>query len=91
MASIGNLFIPHEQGLTLTSKVAVVELDEDITLPLERAVNLIGGINDLNVVEKPVVVKVGVFLRALRRLRERWAAVTFTENLKETDAHAIAR
>jgi uncharacterized protein (DUF362 family) len=49
------------EGLALSSKVAVVELGGDNRSSLKRAFDLIGGIADLNVVERPVVVKVGVF------------------------------
>jgi uncharacterized protein (DUF362 family) len=45
----------------LTSKVAVVEFDGENMASLKRAFDLIGGIADLNVVERPVVIKVGVF------------------------------
>jgi len=45
----------------LTSKVAVVEFDEDTTRSLKHVLDLIGGIIDLNTVDKHVVVKVGVF------------------------------
>jgi len=45
----------------LTSKVAIVELGRDNRASLKRAFDLIGGIADLNVVERPMVVKVGVF------------------------------
>jgi len=44
----------------LTSKVAIVELD-DHAESLKNALHLIGGIDDLNTNEKPVVIKVGVF------------------------------
>ena len=45
----------------MTSKVAAVEFEADDTIPLKRALELIGGIDDLNVMERPVVIKVGVF------------------------------
>lgn len=45
----------------MPSTVAVVEFDSEDTFPLRRAFDLIGGIADLNVAERPVVVKVGVF------------------------------
>ena len=45
----------------MTSKVAIVEFDGDNVVPLKRVLDLIGGIDDLNTVERPVVVKVGVF------------------------------
>ena len=44
----------------MTSKVAIVELD-DHAESLKNALHLIGGIDDLNTNEKPVVIKVGVF------------------------------
>lgn len=47
--------------MALASKVAVVEFDEGNVVPLKRALDLVGGIEDLNTVERPVVVKVGVF------------------------------
>ncbi|MDH5460980.1 MAG: DUF362 domain-containing protein [Candidatus Bathyarchaeota archaeon] len=46
--------------MLLTSKVAIVELD-DRAESLKNALHLIGGIDDLNTNEKPVVIKVGVF------------------------------
>ena len=49
------------RGLALTSKVAVVEFDGDIEGSFKQAIDLIGGITDLNTAERPVVVKVGVF------------------------------
>jgi uncharacterized protein (DUF362 family) len=48
-------------GLALTSKVAVVEFDQDNKVPLKRAIDLVGGIGDINVADRSVVVKVGVF------------------------------
>lgn len=45
----------------MTSKVAIVKLSENNAQPFNQAVNLIGGIDDLNTVERPVVIKVGVF------------------------------
>jgi len=47
--------------LVLTSKVAVVEFDGHKIESLKQAIRLIGGIDDLNTAERPVVVKVGVF------------------------------
>jgi len=44
----------------LTSKVAIVELD-DHAESLRNALHLIGGIDDLNTNGRPVVIKVGVF------------------------------
>lgn len=45
----------------MPSKVAVVEFDEDYSKTLKQALDLIGGIEDLNTAERNVVVKVGVF------------------------------
>lgn len=45
----------------MTAKVAVVKFDGNEDEALEEAISLIGGIDDLNVLEKAVVVKVGVF------------------------------
>ena len=45
----------------MTTKVALVELDRDTIAPLKEALDLIGGIDDLNAAERTVVVKVGVF------------------------------
>jgi uncharacterized protein (DUF362 family) len=45
----------------LNSKVATVEFDADSAAPLKQALDLIGGTDDLNTAEKPVVIKVGVF------------------------------
>jgi uncharacterized protein (DUF362 family) len=50
-----------QRGTTLTSKVAVVGFDNDYSESLERALGLIGGIDDLNTQERNVVIKVGVF------------------------------
>jgi uncharacterized protein (DUF362 family) len=47
--------------LALTSKVAVVEFDGENVSSLKGAFDMIGGIAELNVVERPVVIKVGVF------------------------------
>lgn len=43
------------------SKVAIVELDGDSQESFERALNLIGNIDDLNTARRSVVIKVGVF------------------------------
>jgi uncharacterized protein (DUF362 family) len=43
------------------SKVAVVELSENVRATLRNALELIGGIDDLNRPFRPVTVKVGVF------------------------------
>lgn len=45
----------------MVSKVAVVEFDEDNMPQLRRALDLIGGIEDLDTVKRQIVVKVGVF------------------------------
>jgi uncharacterized protein (DUF362 family) len=46
----------------LTSKVAVIEFDEvTVGESLKQAIDLIGGITDLNTAKKPVIIKVGVF------------------------------
>lgn len=45
----------------MVSKVAIVEFDETARGSFRRAINLIGGIDDLNMKEKPAVIKVGVF------------------------------
>jgi uncharacterized protein (DUF362 family) len=46
----------------LTSKVAVIEFDRDnLKESLKQAIDQIGGLKNLNITEKPVIVKVGVF------------------------------
>ena len=45
----------------MVSKVAVVEFNGDAQESFRRALDLIGSINDLNTMERPVVIKVGVF------------------------------
>lgn len=45
----------------MTSRVAIVELEENSQKSLKRALELIGGIEDLNTAKNNVVVKVGVF------------------------------
>jgi uncharacterized protein (DUF362 family) len=47
--------------LKLTANVAIVKIYEDVQDAFTKAVNLIGNIDDLNRVEKPVVIKVGIF------------------------------
>ncbi len=42
-------------------KVAVVELGSDVRQSFDHAIQLIGGINDLNTPQRSVVIKVGVF------------------------------
>jgi len=48
-------------AMYLSSKVAIVEFDEDVEEALRRAFELIGKIDDLNTTEKNVAIKVGVF------------------------------
>lgn len=45
----------------VNSKVAIVEFDGDVNASMKKAVDLIGGIDDLNSADREVVVKVGVF------------------------------
>jgi len=45
----------------VVSKVAIVELTKDVRGSLEQALKLIGKIDNLNTMERPVVIKVGVF------------------------------
>lgn len=45
----------------MTSKVAIIEFNRDPAESLRQALDLIGGVDDLNTAEKSVVVKVGVF------------------------------
>ncbi|MCK4476901.1 DUF362 domain-containing protein [Candidatus Bathyarchaeota archaeon] len=45
----------------MTSKVAIIEFDGDPAGSLKQVLDMIGGIDDLNTVEKSVVIKVGVF------------------------------
>jgi uncharacterized protein (DUF362 family) len=45
----------------LVSKVAIVDLNQGCESAFERALRLIGGIDDLNTVKRAVVIKVGVF------------------------------
>ncbi len=45
----------------MTSKVAVIEFDENVSQSFKQALRLIGGIDDLNTAKRSVVVKVGVF------------------------------
>ena len=42
-------------------KVAIVETDGDVQGSFRRAVDLIGGLDDLNTEERPVVIKPGIF------------------------------
>jgi uncharacterized protein (DUF362 family) len=44
-----------------TSKVALIEFDGDPARSLRQALDMIGGIDDLNTAERSVVIKVGVF------------------------------
>jgi len=45
----------------LTSKVAIVEFDEDVQGSFRQALKLIGKIDDMNTKEKSVVIKPGIF------------------------------
>jgi len=45
----------------VVSKVAIVEFDEDVQESFRQALKLIGKIDDLNTVDRSVVVKVGVY------------------------------
>jgi len=45
----------------MVSKVAIVELGEDVEGAFRRALKLIGNINDLNTKDRPAVIKLGVF------------------------------
>lgn len=45
----------------MTSKVAILRIDENETESLKETIRLIGGIDDLNTSERAVVIKVGVF------------------------------
>lgn len=45
----------------MVSKVAVVELDGDYSKPLKQALDLVGGIGDLNTATRNVIIKVGIF------------------------------
>lgn len=45
----------------MTSKVAVVPIDGDYTKSLKKAIELIGGIDDLNLKKRNVAIKVGIF------------------------------
>ena len=45
----------------MTSKVAIVEFNGDVQESFERALELIGNIDDLNTTDRSVVIKVGVF------------------------------
>ncbi len=50
------------RGLDLTSRVAIAEFNKDaVRRSLKQALETIGGLTDLNVFEKPAIVKVGVF------------------------------
>ncbi len=50
-----------EKGVSMTSKVAVVEFNGDVKASFKRALKFIGGIDDLNTTERDVVVKPGIF------------------------------
>lgn len=45
----------------MTSKVAVVRFDSEKGISLKQALDSIGGIDDINIGNRPVVIKVGVF------------------------------
>ncbi|MFQ5759130.1 MAG: DUF362 domain-containing protein [Candidatus Bathyarchaeia archaeon] len=45
----------------MASRVAVVKLSRDVQESLQRALKLIGDLNDLNKSDRPLVLKVGVF------------------------------
>ncbi|MCW4055881.1 MAG: DUF362 domain-containing protein [Candidatus Bathyarchaeota archaeon] len=45
----------------MTSQVALVEIDKDAKQAFKQALNLIGGIDDLNTKDRSIVIKVGVF------------------------------
>jgi uncharacterized protein (DUF362 family) len=47
--------------LDLMSKVAVVKFDDEEEEAYKEAIRLIGGLNHLNVANRPVVIKVGVY------------------------------
>jgi len=47
--------------IDLTSRVAIVEFDENVQESFDRALHLIGNADDLNTTKRSVVVKVGVF------------------------------
>jgi len=48
-------------GDDVVCKVAIIDLEKETEDPLRQALGLIGGIDDLNVKDRCVVVKVGVF------------------------------
>ncbi|MBU7017874.1 MAG: DUF362 domain-containing protein [Theionarchaea archaeon] len=45
----------------MAAKVAVVDISEDVGTAFEKALHLIGDIDDINTKERPVTIKVGVF------------------------------
>jgi uncharacterized protein (DUF362 family) len=45
----------------MVSKVAVIDIGEDVDKAFRKAVTLIGGLNDMNTRKNPVTVKVGIF------------------------------
>jgi uncharacterized protein (DUF362 family) len=51
----------HYQGWMKLVKVAIMEIGEDVSTSFAQALKLIGGISDLNVPDREVLVKVGVF------------------------------
>ena len=48
-------------GLCLTSKVAIVEFDDNQGEAFKQAISLIGGIDDLNTSKRAVALKVGIY------------------------------
>ncbi len=53
--------MPAKSVVNMVSKVAVVELGQDVKQSFKQALRLIGKIDDLNTADRSVVVKVGVF------------------------------
>lgn len=49
------------------SKVALVEVENDASAAVRRAVDLVGGFDEAQLMETPIVVKVGVFNHKARR------------------------
>lgn len=45
----------------MTSKVAVIEFDDESSIPMKQALDLVGGIKSLNTASQHVIIKVGVF------------------------------
>jgi hypothetical protein len=61
LISLDGLFRVFLGGVAVVSKVAVVEFDEDYSESFKHALNLIGGVEDLNTFKRNVVIKVGLF------------------------------